>query len=119
MPKIKNAPKSEPGYTNIFIAGALALDGRANAAYIISSEPLRLNSCEFETLYLLASHKDTPQSFEAIYNSVWEQEDGADRRTEAREAINGVVTIINAAGNGFAWIEHEPSDNYVYRTLFR
>jgi len=103
------------GTEHIFIAGPLALDGRANAAYIISNEAIRLNSDEFETLYILASRKDMDLSFELLYNAVWEMEDGRDRRWEAKKGIAGVMAAINSAGNDFVWIEHNPPDSYVLR----
>ena len=101
---------------HIFIAGPLALDGHENAAYIISSEAMRLGADEFETLYMLACRENMPVSFECIYNAVWEPEDGADRRGEALGGITSVINIINSAGADFVWIEHNPSSGYVFRT---
>jgi len=103
-------------FGHIFISGPLALDSLTNTVYIISSEAMRLSSDEFETLHLLAAREDVPLSFEVIYNAVWEQCDGMDRRNEARQGIESVMMIINSAGNNFVWIEYNPPYGYVFRT---
>ena len=101
---------------NLRIAGPLTLDSDSNTAYIAPRAELRLNPEEFEVLYALAAREGVPLSFEKLYDCLWEQEGGARRRTEARKTIAKVVSQINAAGNGFVWIEQHPSLGYIFRT---
>ena len=98
------------------IAGPLTLDSDSNTAYIAPRAELRLSPDEFDVLYILAAREDMPLTFEQLYDCLWEQEDGACRQAEARKTIAKVVRRVNAAGNGFVWIERHPSLGYTFRT---
>ncbi|MCL2057122.1 MAG: hypothetical protein FWH02_07910 [Oscillospiraceae bacterium] len=101
---------------NLRIAGPLTLDSHSNRAYIVSHTELDFTPDEFEALYMLATREDVPISFKQLYCSLWEREDGICRREEAREALNKIVEEVNAAGNGFVWIEYSPLAGYTFRT---
>ena len=103
---------------NYHIAGPLTLDSGRKRAYIVPDVGLQLSQNEFDLLYLLAMREGIPLTFERLYASVWEQDDGVCRRKDARVDITEVVSQINAAGNGFAWIEYHPTFGYTFKTMW-
>ena len=113
--KIKRPSKFD-SFEHIFIIGPLTLDSFSNRAYIVSSTEIQFTPDEFDTLQILAAREDVPFTFDQLYSAVWEQDDGRDRRNEAREGIANIIRHINNAGNGFIWIEAEPSTGFTLRT---
>ena len=101
---------------NLRVVGPLTLDSSGMRGYIVTDAALQFSPGEFELLYALAMREDIPLTFERLYASFWEREDGVCRREEARRAISKVARQVNAAGNGFVWIEYNPSSGYTFRT---
>ena len=99
---------------NLRIVGPLTLDSGNNTAYIVPHAELRLNSEEFEVLYMLAIREDIPLSFEQITDCLWEW--NGSEGGEAREIVAKVAGQVNAAGNGFVWIEQYAPSSCMFRT---
>ena len=115
MMEMKHSPDIE-SLNHIFIAGPLTLNRYNNLAHITPDTRMQLSPDEFETLSILAAHEDITLTFEQLYNAVWDRGDSADKRDEARECITNIVKQVNTAGNGFVWIDSNPSSGYIFQT---
>ena len=111
-----NGVENMEALNSLRIAGPLTLDSDSNRAYIVSRTELDLSPDEFEVLYMLATREDVPLTLEQLYGSLWERGDGICRREEARQAMDNIIGQVNAAGNGFVWIERTPPEGYTFRT---
>ena len=98
------------------IVGPLTLDSKNLRVYIIPHTEMQFAPDAYETLYTLAMRENKSLTFEQIYDSIWETENGRDRKQEARDTLTSIVEKINSAGAGFAWIEESPSMGYTFKT---
>ena len=103
-------------YNQMFIAGPLTLDCYRNRAHIVPNIEILFDQDEFHTLHMLAAREDMPFTLEQIYEAIWEPHDGSDRLDEAREGVENVMERVNAAGNGFVWIDSHPVSGFTFRT---
>ena len=102
----------------LHIVGPLTMDKVGNRVYIVPDTELSFSPNAFETLYTLAIRENIALTFEQLYDSLWDIGDGKCRREEAHAAIAKVIERINAAGNGFVWIEENPATGYTFRTMW-
>ena len=86
--------------TNILTVGPLSLNESSKLAITAFNDEIQLSADEFDALYILAAHAGRPLAPSAA----------------AEDAFGGVLEKINAAGNGFMWIERSPESGYIFRT---
>lgn len=101
-------------FPRYYECGPLLLDSNLTLA-TLGGEPLSLTEEEYNALYLLATRRGSALTFEKLYTSVWEPEEGPDRRDEARSGLTCLMEQVNAAGSGLAYIETLPGDNFTLR----
>ena len=100
---------------HIFTAGPISLDGYNNQVHIVPNIVIQLSSYEYDMFYMLASRESVTLTFEQIYKSVWENDDGNDRRKEAKDVLDSLVDKLNSSGTQFAWFD-VCEKGYTFRT---
>jgi len=103
-------------YDAIYCIGPLNLNRQTKQASTVFKAELSLDGKEFDALDILAAREGEFLTFEQLYNAVWDEKDGSDRRDAARLGINNILSQINEAGDGFMWIGYEPDRGYVFKT---
>ena len=97
-----------------YFVGPLNIDRKTKQAETVMGTMLSFDSNEFDVLEMLAAHEGVPLAFDEIYKTVWETGAGLGR-SMARSRINSLVNRINAAGEGFMWVDCSPGDEFTFQ----
>jgi len=101
---------------NIFIAGPLNLYRDSKNADTVLGLELSLSEEEFDALDLLAVNEGEVVTDEQLCEAIWKGGDETGGEELVKTTLNRLMELINIAGTGFMWIEHIPSEGYVFRT---
>ena len=96
----------------LYCVGPLNLDISAKQANTVFNSELCLGGKEFDALDMLARQENEYLTFEHLYNAVWDEKDGLDRRGDARLGLENIVTQVSRAGGGFMWIAYTPEKGF-------
>jgi len=100
---------------NILNVGPLNLDRQTKQACTALGAELILEANEFDALDMMAGRVGETLNLEQIYQAIWNEPDGADKRSEAQTALSNVMEQVNANGKGFMRIEYQPENGYTFR----
>ncbi|MDR1639045.1 MAG: winged helix-turn-helix domain-containing protein [Clostridiales bacterium] len=102
----------------ILRSGPLVLDALPSRAYLNGAD-MELAQEEFDTLFLLVQREGKFMTKEELYESAWEQFDGADIRQMAWKRIDALRDKLNRMGRGAVRIVDLPREGYGFRLVGR
>lgn len=111
--RYENEETGYPSFRRFMESGPLVLDCLKDRAFM-EDECLKLTEEQFKSLYLLMQREGQFMTFEVLYKGAWEPLDYADHREAAREGLNSLMEIVNAAGQGITRID-AATEGYRYR----
>lgn len=82
----------------------------------VMGERLQLNPRQFRTLMVLATNEGELIPFDELHMSMSMPGEEKCQEHDARNVVESLVDIVNISGRGFAWVQRQAQDKYVFET---